>query len=190
MSSAELRKTPVPCLPVRVAAARSLFARAEVPPARGPHPAAPVTARRDAVRPGARPLRHDGLAVARPVRGGCLPDPGVAGTTVPGASAGYSYAAPPPLRLTRRGRRLVAALSIATGLVVAGTTAATVLDGPDAGLQLAGRSSVVVESGDTLWSIARELAPQEDVRAVVDALAEVNGLDDTLLVPGQVLRLP
>jgi nucleoid-associated protein YgaU len=84
----------------------------------------------------------------------------------------------------------VAALSIATGLVVAGFTAATVLDGPDSGLRLAGVSSVVVEPGDTLWSIARELAPQEDVRAVVDALSEVNGLDDTVLVPGQVLQLP
>lgn len=188
MSSAELRNTPVPRLPVRVAAARSLPACAEAPPARGPHPAAPVTGRRDAVRPGARPARHDGLAGARPVRGGCLPAPGGAAVTAPGGSAWEP--ASPPLRLTRRGRRLVAALSIATGLVVAGFTAATVLDGPDSGLRLAGVSSVVVEPGDTLWSIARELAPQEDVRAVVDALAEVNGLDDTLLVPGQVLRLP
>jgi nucleoid-associated protein YgaU len=107
---------------------------------------------------------------------------------VPGAFPGES--APPPLRLTRRGRRLVAALSIATGLAVAAVTVATVLDGPDSGLQLAGQSSVVVEPGDTLWSIARALAPQEDVRGVVDALAELNGLDDTVLLPGQVLQVP
>jgi nucleoid-associated protein YgaU len=188
MSSAELRNTQVRRLPARVAVARSLPARAEAPPARGPYPAAPVTARRDAVRPGARPARHDGLAGARPVRGGCLLAYGGPAVTVPGAFLGES--APPPLRLTRRGRRLVAALSIATGLAVAGVTAATVLDGPDAGLQLAGQSSVVVEPGDTLWSIARELAPQEDVRAVVDALVEVNGLDDTVLLPGQVLQVP
>jgi Tfp pilus assembly protein FimV len=82
------------------------------------------------------------------------------------------------------------ALSIATGLVVAGVTAVTVLDGPDSHLQLAGQSSVVVEPGDTLWSIARALAPQEDVRAVVDALTEANRLEGTVLTPGQVLRVP
>jgi hypothetical protein len=96
---------------------------------------------------------------------------------------------PAPLRLTRRGRRLVAVLSLAVGLAVAGGVT-TVLDGPDSGLQLAGQSSVVVEPGDTLWSIAREVAPQEDTRAVVDALSEVNGLGDTVLIPGQVLQLP
>lgn len=96
---------------------------------------------------------------------------------------------PPPLRLTRRGRRLVAGLSLATGLGVAALTA-TVVDGGAGGLQLAGDSSVVVQSGDTLWSIAADAAPEEDTRAVVDAIMAVNGLDGVGLVPGQVLQLP
>jgi LysM repeat protein len=95
----------------------------------------------------------------------------------------------PPLRLTRRGRRLIAGLSIATGLGVAALTAA-VVDGGAGGLQLAGDSSVVVRSGDTLWSIAADAAPEEDTRAVVDAIMAVNGLDDVGLAPGQVLQLP
>jgi nucleoid-associated protein YgaU len=188
MSSAELMNPPVRRLPARVAVARSLPTRAEAPPARGPYPVAPVTARRAAVRPGARLARYDGVAGLRPVRGGCLPVVGGSAGAGPAAFPGES--APPPLRLTRRGRRLVVALSIATGLVVAGVTAVTVLDGPDSHLQLAGQSSVVVEPGDTLWSIARALAPQEDVRAVVDALTEANRLEGTVLIPGQVLRVP
>jgi nucleoid-associated protein YgaU len=185
MSSAELRSTTVADLSVRGAAARSLPTRAEGSLSRGPSPAAPITARRGMARPGARPARHDGLAGVRPVRGGCLPTPGGVAAMVSGAPGRE----PAPLRLTRRGRRLVAVLSLAVGLAVAGGVA-TVLDGLDSGLQLAGQSSVVVEPGDTLWSIAREVAPQEDTRAVVDALSEVNGLGDTVLIPGQVLQLP
>jgi LysM repeat protein len=94
------------------------------------------------------------------------------------------------VRLTRRGRRLVAALSVALGLAVVGVTAATVLGDEGVGLRLAGHASVVVEPGDTLWSIARAVAPEEDVRAVVDALEQANGLRSTVLTPGQVLQLP
>jgi nucleoid-associated protein YgaU len=95
----------------------------------------------------------------------------------------------PALRLTRRGRRLVAGLCVAAGIGLAMVVAAVA--GPDpGGLRLAGDSSVVVRSGDTLWSIAVDLAPEEDPRAVVHALVEVNGLDGVGLVPGQVLELP
>jgi hypothetical protein len=105
-----------------------------------------------------------------------------------GRAAGVRRPAP-PLRLTARGRRLVAGLSIATGLGVAVLTVA-VVDGGSAGLQLAGDSSVVVRPGDTLWSIAADAAPERDVRAVVDAIMAVNGLEGVGLVPGQVLQLP
>ena len=45
------------------------------------------------------------------------------------------------------------------------------------GLRLAGVSSVVVESGDTLWSIAAAVAGGDDVRIVVDRIQELNGLE-------------
>ena len=98
--------------------------------------------------------------------------------------------AQPPLRLTRRGRRAVAALSVAFGGSVAAAVLAVESGGPGGGLELAGSTTVVVQSGDTLWSIAGEIAPEEDRRAVVDALLDVNGLSDVDLVPGQVLELP
>jgi hypothetical protein len=98
---------------------------------------------------------------------------------------------PPPLRLTERGRRVVAGLSVAIGLSIAAATVVVVqVGGPGDGLQLAGASTVVVQPGDTLWSLARELAPEEDTRAVVDEIVSLNGLQDVDLMPGAVLRLP
>ncbi|MCZ2840037.1 LysM peptidoglycan-binding domain-containing protein [Modestobacter sp. VKM Ac-2985] len=95
-----------------------------------------------------------------------------------------------PLRLTRRGRRVVAGLSIAFGVSVAAAIVATESGGATTGLELAGSATIVVQPGDTLWSIAGEVAPEEDRRAVVDALLDVNGLSGVDLVPGQVLALP
>jgi Tfp pilus assembly protein FimV len=96
-----------------------------------------------------------------------------------------------PIRLTERGRRVVAGLSIAIGLSIAAATVVTVqLGAPGHGLELAGSSTVVVQPGDTLWSLAEELAPEEDPRAVVDAIVDLNGLEDVDLLPGAVLQLP
>jgi nucleoid-associated protein YgaU len=65
------------------------------------------------------------------------------------------------------------------------------LGGGSTGLQTVGQGSVVVESGDTLWSIATSVAGTgRDVRAVVDEIRRVNGLVGSVLTPGQVLRLP
>jgi LysM repeat protein len=58
------------------------------------------------------------------------------------------------------------------------------------GAGLATRSSYVVRQGDTLWSIARGVAPGEDPRPLVDAIAAVNGVDPGAIVPGQTLLVP
>jgi hypothetical protein len=97
---------------------------------------------------------------------------------------------PAPLRLTRRGRRVLSGLSIGIGLSLAVATAAVQLAHADGGLQLAGSATVVVQSGDTLWSLAQEWAPEEDPRGVIDAVVELNGLQNVDLVPGMVLQLP
>ena len=46
----------------------------------------------------------------------------------------------------------------------------------------------IVEQGDSLWSIARALAPFRDVRTYVDELEALNG--GTSIQPGQRLVLP
>jgi nucleoid-associated protein YgaU len=48
-------------------------------------------------------------------------------------------------------------------------------------------STYVVREGDTLWTIARRLAPGSDPRPVVDRLSTANGIDAGELEPGQTL---
>jgi nucleoid-associated protein YgaU len=94
-----------------------------------------------------------------------------------------------PVRLTRRGRRLLVTVCLAVGLAL-GALAAPVLGGSSGDLQLAGQSRVVVRSGDTLWSIAASVAGEGDVRVVVDRIEQLNHLQGAAVHPGQVLLLP
>jgi Tfp pilus assembly protein FimV len=97
---------------------------------------------------------------------------------------------PVSVRLTRRGRRFAAALALGAAVAL-GASIAPLVDGVDGGLRLAGESSVVVQPGDTVWSIAAEVAGGgQDVRVVVDAIEELNDLEGSVVVPGQVLELP
>jgi hypothetical protein len=93
------------------------------------------------------------------------------------------------LRLTRRAKRLAVVLAMAAGVAL-GSWLGPLLDGSGSDLRLAGESSVVVRSGDTVWSIATSLQGDGDVRALVDEIQRLNDLDGADLVPGQVLLLP
>jgi nucleoid-associated protein YgaU len=93
------------------------------------------------------------------------------------------------LRLTRRARRLAVVLALAAGVAL-GSWLGPLLAGGNGELRLAGESSVIVQSGDTLWSIATSLDGEGDVRALVDEIQRLNGLTGADLVPGQVLQLP
>ncbi len=49
----------------------------------------------------------------------------------------------------------------------------------------------LVRSGDTLWAIAAELSPDGgDVREVVATIRTINGMDSSVIVPGQVIEIP
>ncbi len=54
----------------------------------------------------------------------------------------------------------------------------------------AARTSYLVRDGDTLWSIAERLAPGDDPRPLVDAIASSNGVEAGELVPGSTLVVP
>ncbi len=56
--------------------------------------------------------------------------------------------------------------------------------------RVAAEHRVVVRPGDTLWSIARRVAPREDPRPLVDAIVAVNHVDPGALVPGQTVVVP
>jgi nucleoid-associated protein YgaU len=108
---------------------------------------------------------------------------------VPGRRPPMSRSGARRVRLTRRARRLAAVLALAAGVAL-GSWIVPLLGGGEGDLRLAGGSSVVVQSGDTLWSIARSLDGDADVRAVVYRIKQLNELEGADLVPGQVLVLP
>jgi hypothetical protein len=51
-------------------------------------------------------------------------------------------------------------------------------------------ATVVVQPGDTIWSIAAERYPAADTRERVDAIERLNGLSGPLIVAGETLELP
>jgi LysM domain len=106
-------------------------------------------------------LRRDGVRDGRPPRGG--------------------------VRLTRRGRLVLLALLLAlTGvagvLVAASTGEAAAPAGP--------APTVVVQPGDTLWSIAARYAPGPDPFGTIEQIRQLNGLDGYTVHAGETLVLP
>ncbi|NCT92059.1 LysM peptidoglycan-binding domain-containing protein [Cellulomonas sp. APG4] len=96
--------------------------------------------------------------------------------------------APGGLRLTRRGRAVVAGLALALGAGLVLSAQGAAADSPIAAVPVAPHTVV---DGDTLWSIAGTVArPGEDRRDVVDELTRLNGLDDVSLRVGQVILVP
>jgi nucleoid-associated protein YgaU len=94
-----------------------------------------------------------------------------------------------PVRLTLRARRLLAA-AVAGVAILLGMWVGAADPGRDEALVTVSDAGVVVRSGDTLWSIAGSVAGDQDIRAFVDAIIELNDLQDVTVQPGQVLRLP
>lgn len=47
-----------------------------------------------------------------------------------------------------------------------------------------------VRSGDTLWTIAAEVAPDDDTRGVISQIRHLNDLESSLIMPGQTLVVP
>jgi LysM repeat protein len=97
----------------------------------------------------------------------------------------------PGLRLTRRGAAVLAVLVAVVGVAlvwVAALSAPSHAGGVGAGPKAAAPASVVVDPGDTLWSIATQIAPGTDPGREVARLQQLNHLAGVALAPGQVLR--
>ena len=109
--------------------------------------------------------------------------PQVTGAPVRQASSGG-------LRLTRRGRAalVVLALAIVTALMIvfgSGTAATS-----DPGV-ITGTTSVTVQPGETLWSIAGEANPAGDIRDTMVDIVKLNSLvDGETLQMGTTLAVP
>lgn len=97
------------------------------------------------------------------------------------------------LRLTVRGRRVLAALIAAPAVVAIGIGAiggGAALAARDAAGGPSPYHTVTVMPGDSLWSIAQRVDPRDDPRDVVDTIVRVNTLDNVSVVPGQRLSVP
>jgi hypothetical protein len=72
------------------------------------------------------------------------------------------------------------ALTLATASPAGGTLTDEAVD--------AARVRYVVQPGDSLWQVARAVAPDRDARVVVDAIVEERGT--SMLYPGDVVVWP
>ncbi len=100
-------------------------------------------------------------------------------------------AEPSTLRLTRRGRLLLTALSVIVfggAVVVLGLRVTGVLEpGPTFDHTV----PVQVAPGQTLWSIAQDTNPTQDPGTVVEKIADLNKLTSPAdVTPGQTLQIP
>jgi LysM domain-containing protein len=51
-------------------------------------------------------------------------------------------------------------------------------------------ATMVVQPGDTLWTIAAERYPGDDTRARIDEIERLNKLSSPVIVVGETLRVP
>jgi len=98
-----------------------------------------------------------------------------------------------PLRLTRRGRvvvALAAALLVTmVSLLLAGVAQAT-NDGPSPRAARENLVQVIVRPGQSLWSVAESADPDQDTRAVIQQIIDLNSLNGETVFAGQQLWVP
>jgi nucleoid-associated protein YgaU len=105
---------------------------------------------------------------------------------------------PGAVRLTRRGRIVVAGFAMLVVVVaatvlwmtVAGSVQAASRGGPAPRSPYQGMTQVVVQPGQTLWSIAAAAEPSANTWTVVQQITEVNALNGAVLRAGQLLWVP
>jgi hypothetical protein len=118
----------------------------------------------------------------------------VAATT---RTAGQRPQRPGAIRLTRRGRRVVAGLAVLAviaaatllWMTAAGSVQASSRGGSPAS-PYQGMTQVVVRPGQTLWSIAAAAQPSANAWSVVQQITEVNALSGPTVHAGQLLWVP
>lgn len=94
---------------------------------------------------------------------------------------------PSGLRLTRRGRIVLAAFAL--GVLGGGLgLGQAVADGPPAAIEV---TTYTIAPGDTLWGIAAGVtAPGQDVRDTIATIQDLNNLSDSAIAAGAQLLLP
>jgi hypothetical protein len=100
------------------------------------------------------------------------------------------------VRLTRRGRRVVAGfvaamiLGAVAALWLAAATGAQAANHGVTGSAYKSTTPVVVQPGQTLWSIALRAEPTADPRVIISRIMEFNAMSSDVVVPGERLWVP
>ena len=127
-----------------------------------------------AYRPASRP---DAIPASRPAARRSAQHPSMANTA---SVATYQ----------RRRLVVLVAVMLILGVVIAGVIGATGTTA-QADQAVAGQSieprTVIAQPGDTLWAIAKRVAPQANISDLVDQLVRING---DAIVAGQLVRIP
>ncbi|MBD7995886.1 LysM peptidoglycan-binding domain-containing protein [Arthrobacter sp. Sa2CUA1] len=109
------------------------------------------------------------------------------------AAASSQVSSAAPLRLTRRGRLLLVGAPIMLGgaalLTFVGFFTAPALAAGSAGEQTR-TQQISVSTGDSLWGLAAEYAPDRDPREVIADIMELNNLSDAVVPAGAQLYIP
>ena len=136
-------------------------------------------------------------AIIEPQRYSASDRPALRLVPVQSSSRSATAVAPVEIGVADLGLRLVHLVAAIALFVVFVGGAIAVSSGALAGLAPApsassgavvGETTVTVEPGDTLWSIARRVQPTGDVRPLVDQLAAARGGE--VLQPGQQVVVP
>lgn len=113
-------------------------------------------------------------------------DPLLGATQVPRMHLASSERRVHPTAQTFRRRRM----TVATGILFAVASvfwATTAIASDPAGDSASVPRTVVAQPGDTIWGIARQIAPTGDISELVDALILANG---SRIEVGQTIRIP
>jgi hypothetical protein len=140
--------------------------------------------------PAGRARQRGGLQGGAPVRSPSRQAVRVAGR--PGLRSGGVPARRGSVRLTRRGRLVLRLGVLLLALLLALVLALLLTRPASAGAQrhvVQARYHVVLP-GETLWSIAGEIAPRADRRDVVAEIVELNALPGSGVDAGQRIALP
>jgi LysM repeat protein len=92
------------------------------------------------------------------------------------------------LHFTRRGR-VVVLLALIVVLFVAFSSLRVAIQAGTASTGSA-THTLTVHPGETLWQIARQVAPSDDPRDTVDRIRDLNNLDTSVVQAGQRLIVP
>lgn len=96
---------------------------------------------------------------------------------------------PTGLTLTRKGRLAItfsAAILALTGVFALTTSTAEASNT----LNSAGVIEIIVSPGDSLWSIAKAVKPNQDPRQTIYEIKAMNLIQGSRVFPGQIIQVP